>query len=171
MESDLSGTKAADKNIANKEPGRTAGSSVALWPSLMACHNLISGEIRLRLRRKYSLTLPRYELMAQLNAQEEGLSMGELSRRLMVSNGNITGITDRLVSEDLVVRYSLPSDRRTHYVKLTPKGQEILQAISKSYNEWLEEFLEGIGPDQAGELDRLLRLLRHSVNTRINLAP
>lgn len=171
MESDLSGTKAANKTMANKEPGNTVGSPVALWPSLMACHNLISGEIRLRLRRKYSLTLPRYELMAQLSTQKEGLSMGELSRRLMVSNGNITGITDRLVSEDLVVRYSLPSDRRTHYVKLTPSGQEIFQAMSDSYNEWLEELLEGIGPEQAGELDRLLRLLRHSVSTRINLSP
>lgn len=139
---------------------------VNLWVTLSTCHSLIAAELRFRLRNQHSMTLPRYEAMLELSRHEDGLSMGELSRRLMVSNGNITGITDRLVAEGLVSRQQVPNDRRTHFIKLTQKGRKSLDKVSKSYNCWLEDLLDGLSEVQGKELGTLLHQLEHTVSRR-----
>ncbi len=147
------------------------GTENALWDSLSTCYSLIAAELRLRLRQHYAMTLPRYEAMAVLSRYEDGLPMGELSRCLMVSNGNITGITDRLVADGLVSRLSVPNDRRTHFIKLTRKGRDSFNRISDSYNSWLEELLDGISAKQSKDLERLLQVVRTSVNKRSLVEP
>jgi len=94
-----------------------------LWLRLMACTNLVEGEIRSRLRTEHTTTLPRFDLMAQLQRQPAGMKMSELSRHLMVTNGNITGITDQLEKEGLVERIKVLTDRRSSLIRLTPKGK------------------------------------------------
>src|SRR5262249_20722600 len=85
--------------------------SLRLWLRLLTCTSLIEGRIRARLREAYATTLPRFDLMAQLERYPSGLTMGELSRRLMVTGGNVTGITDQLVDDGLVERRAIPGDR------------------------------------------------------------
>ncbi|MGM0562031.1 MAG: MarR family winged helix-turn-helix transcriptional regulator [Pseudomonadota bacterium] len=159
------------KNLVLADSNDSEGTETALWNSLSTCHSLIAAELRLRLRQHYSMTLPRYEAMAELSRHEEGLPMGELSRRLMVSNGNITGITDRLVADGLVSRHPDPSDRRTHFIKLTRKGRESFDRISQSYNSWLGELLDGISAKQSRNLENLLQQLQHVVNRRASIGP
>ena len=86
--------------------------ALRLWLRMLACTNLIEGEVRSRLRQQFDITLPRFDLMAQLERVPGGLKMGELSKRMMVTGGNVTGITDQLVAEGLVVREDNPADRR-----------------------------------------------------------
>ena len=105
-----------------------------LWLRLMACTNLVEGEIRSRLRTEHSTTLPRFDLMAQLQRQPAGMKMSELSRHLMVTNGNITGITDQLVTEGLVQRVPVPDDRRAFRIKLTAKGRK---QFGKNTNQYI----------------------------------
>src|SRR5690606_3017733 len=83
-----------------------------VWLRLLTCANLIESEIRSRLREHFDTTLPRFDLMAQLERSEDGILLGELSRRMMVSNGNITGLVDRLVQSGLIERRVLETDRR-----------------------------------------------------------
>jgi DNA-binding MarR family transcriptional regulator len=92
-----------------------------LWLRTLACTNLIENHIRSKLRAEFGITLPRFDLMAQLERSPQGLKMGELSKRMMVTGGNVTGITDQLVAEGLVVREDSPRDRRAYIVKLTPR--------------------------------------------------
>lgn len=107
------------------------------WLRYLSCGRLIENEIRSRLRREFNTTLPRYEVMAQLEQFPQGIKMSDLSRHMMVTNGNITGIADQLVKEGLVQRLKLPLDRRSSLLKLTSKGKQQLHAMSKAHDEWV----------------------------------
>lgn len=108
-----------------------------LWLRLMACTTLLEGHIRSRLRAEHQTTLPRFDLLAQLQRYPHGLKMSELSRYMMVTNGNITGITDQLEKEGLVERTKIASDRRSSLIRLTPKGKRQFKKMAASHQEWL----------------------------------
>ena len=96
-----------------------------LWLRLLSCSNLIENEIRSRLRGTFHTTLPRFDMLAQLQRVPEGMKMSDLSRYMMVTNGNITGITDQLEKEGLVERLKVVNDRRSSLIRLTPAGKKI----------------------------------------------
>jgi len=110
---------------------------VRLWLRLLTCCHLIEGEIRSRLRTEYETTLPRFGLMAQLLNAPSGMKMSEISRRMMVTNGNITGITDQLEKEGLVERAKIPRDRRSSLIKLTAKGRRNFNKMAHSHEQWI----------------------------------
>ena len=130
--------------------------SLKLWLRMLSCTVRIENEIRSRLRASFEITLPRFDLMAQLERHPEGLRMGELSRRMMVTSGNVTGITDQLEREGLVARMADPQDRRAYAVKLTRAGQEAFATMASVHAGWVEELL---GHVPARDKDRLLQLL------------
>lgn len=111
--------------------------ALRLWLRMLTCCNLIEGEIRNRLRSEFDTTLPRFDLMAQLQRAPEGMKMGELSRHMMVTNGNITGITDQLEKEGLVVRTKVESDRRSSVLHLTPLGRKTFARMAKAHESWV----------------------------------
>jgi DNA-binding MarR family transcriptional regulator len=102
--------------------------ALKLWLRLLACTNLVETDVRGRLRTEFGITLPRFDLMAQLERNPDGLKMNELSQRLMVSGGNVTGLTDQLEKEGLVIRMDDPEDRRAYTIKLTPAGRALFAA-------------------------------------------
>lgn len=127
-----------------------------LWLRLFSCKMLIEGEIRRRLRDNFDMTLPRFDLMAQLDKAPGGMKLGELSQRLMVSNGNITGLVDRLVTQGLLDRQPAPNDRRTQLVKLTAEGRRSFRAMASSHENWIAEIFTGLS---SGEQEVLMHLL------------
>jgi DNA-binding MarR family transcriptional regulator len=127
-----------------------------LWLRLFSCKTLIESEIRRRLRDNFDITLPRFDLMAQLDKAPTGMKLGELSQRLMVSNGNITGLVDRLVTQGLLDRQPAPNDRRTQLVKLTAEGRRSFRAMANAHESWIAEILGGLS---ASDQETLMRLL------------
>ncbi len=127
-----------------------------LWLRLLTCANLIEAGIRRRLRAQFGITLPRFDLMAQLDRMAEGISLGELSRRMMVTNGNVTTIVDALVAQGLVARTPAPADRRTVLVRLTPEGRRHFRAMAMAYEGWIVDIFADLNPF---EIDRLMALL------------
>ena len=130
--------------------------SLRLWLRLLTCTLLIERRIRAGLRGAFATTLPRFDLMAQLERNPAGLKMGELSRRLMVSGGNVTGITDQLVAEGLVERRPIAHDRRAYAVRLTPKGKRAFDAMASAHEQWVIELLSGLDPGERKRLHVLL---------------
>jgi DNA-binding MarR family transcriptional regulator len=118
--------------------------ALRLWLRLLSCTVRIENKIRLRLRREFNTTLPRFDLMAQLERSPGGLRMNELSRQLMVSGGNVTGITDQLEREGLVVRTPCPGDRRALTVKLTAAGLRRFRDMAARHELWIVELLGGL---------------------------
>ena len=104
-----------------------------LWLGLLTCTQQIERQVRAGLREQFDTTLPRFDLMAQLERAPEGMKMGELSRHMMVTNGNITGITDQLEKEGLVVRTKVESDRRSSLIKLTPQGKKTFARMARAH--------------------------------------
>ena len=133
-----------------------------LWLRMLACTNLIENHVRSRLRAEFDITLPRFDLMSQLERSPQGLKMGELSKRMMVTGGNVTGITDQLVAEGLVLREDSPKDRRAYIVKLTPEGRRSFRRMAESHEKWVLELFSGMDEKQRGQLYELLAALKSS---------
>ena len=138
--------------------------SLKLWLRMLSCTVKIENEVRTRLRATFGITLPRFDLMAQLERFPEGLRMGELSQRMMVTGGNITGITDQLEQEKLVARVVDPKDRRSYSVKLTPAGRRAFDEMAKVHEGWIAELLQGVTPDDKTQLIELLSHMKQQLN-------
>ena len=137
-------------------PEPAAKQKLRLWLRLLRASRGIEAELRARLRVAFGTTLPKFDVMAALARQSTGMTMTELSRFLMVSNGNVTGIIDRLVAEGLVVRLAHAGDRRATFVRLTPRGAQQFAAMAKAHEAWIGELLGGMGRE---DTDALLDLL------------
>lgn len=134
--------------------------SLKLWLRMLSTTVMIENEIRNRLRAEFGITLPRFDLMAQLERHPEGLRMGELSKRMMVTGGNITGITDQLEQEELVVRVPDHKDRRAYSVKLTAAGRKAFESMARVHEAWVDELLSALGPDQKAAMIDMLSGLK-----------
>lgn len=134
-----------------------------LWLRLLTCTNLIEGEIRRQLRETFDTTLPRFDLLAQLERFPEGMTLGELSKRMMVSNGNITGLVERLVESGHLDRYPLPSDRRVQIVVLTAIGRAEFAQMASAHEEWIAGLMNEMAPRDVTRLLELLGRLKKSV--------
>lgn len=112
---------------------------VRLWLRLFSCSTQIEREIAQRLRSQFGTSLPRFDYLAQLERYPAGLRMNVLSRHLMVTGGNVTGLTDQLVKDGLVERCDDPDDRRSYLVKLTAQGRADFSAMAQAHETWLAE--------------------------------
>ena len=140
--------------------------SLRLWLRLFTCTLLIERGIRARLRDEFATTLPRFDLMAQLERHPSGLRMGELSQRMMVTGGNVTGITDQLAAEGLVERRPIAHDRRAQAVRLTPKGKRAFDAMALAHERWVIDMLRGLDAGERRRLDVLLGRVKATVRAR-----
>ena len=148
-----------------RRAGEDMHGSLRVWLQLLTCTTLIERHVRERLRERFDITLPRFDMMAQLDREPKGLKMSELSRRLMVTGGNVTGLTDQLVAEGLVARRGIPGDRRAYNVRLTPKGKRQFEAMAVEHEAWIVALFEGL---PAGDRE----VLRESLaRLKVALAP
>jgi DNA-binding MarR family transcriptional regulator len=130
--------------------------ALRLWLRLLTCTQLIEKQVRAELRERFDTTLPRFDLMSQLERSPEGLKMNELSRRMMVTGGNITGITDQLVNEGLVERLEVSGDRRAYRVRLTARGRKSFADMARQHEGWIVDAFSSLS---AREIDALHKLL------------
>jgi DNA-binding MarR family transcriptional regulator len=135
-----------------------------VWLRLLACASKIESLLSLRLRKEFKTSMARFDALAQLERFPDGLTMSELSRRLMVSNGAITGLVDRLVAEGLVLRQGDPRDRRSVIVRLTRKGREGFFRMARRHEEWVVAILGELSAEAQSGLLRNLTLLKRSLD-------
>jgi DNA-binding MarR family transcriptional regulator len=135
-------------------------SRLRLWLKLLKTSGLVEEELRRRMRAELGTTLPRFDVMSALSRSPDGLKMSEISRRLRVSNGNITGIVDKLTEEGIALRVAMPGDRRANLVRLTPKGRQVFAEHADRHEAWVDEILAELNADDvAGMVLRLDHLL------------
>jgi len=131
-----------------------------LWLQLLKASRHVENELRDRLRREFQTTLPRFDVMAMLEKSGTGLRMSALSAELMVSNGNVTGIIDRLVGDGLVMRVSIKNDRRATLVRLTPKGSALFRQMARTHQTWVDEIFAAVEPDEIANSMKTLAKIR-----------
>jgi DNA-binding MarR family transcriptional regulator len=166
------GQNCSDNRVGSDRPGgsdsteRSDKPELRLWLRLLTCTNTVEGEIRRRLRQDFSTTLPRFELLAQLDRSADGLTMTELSNRMMVSNGNLTGLADRLVTDGLVVRRPDPKDGRSTRLALTEQGKQQFDTMTPAHEAWVNDLLDGLDGAEIKHLHDLLGKLKTSAQDR-----
>jgi DNA-binding MarR family transcriptional regulator len=138
-----------------------------LWLRLFTCKEVIESEVRRRLRDTFDVTLPRFDLMAQLYRAPKAMTLGELSQRMMVSNGNVTGLVDRLVEQGLVSRRPSPKDRRAQLVSLTAQGRRFFAGMARTNGDWIGELFADLSSDDIETLMRLLAKTKASARKAI----
>lgn len=139
-------------------------SALRIWLRLLTCTQLIERRVRSGLREEFGTTLPRFDLMAQLERHRDGLRMNELSRLLMVTGGNVTAIVDQLEKEALVERLDEPDDRRAWLIRLTAAGLKSFAEMARAHEQWIVELLGGLSRREQDELLRLLAKVKtHAV--------
>jgi DNA-binding MarR family transcriptional regulator len=138
-----------------------------LWLRLLTSTALIEGEVRRRLRERFDMTLPRFDLMTQLDKAKGGMALSDLSKRMMVSNGNLTGLVDRLVATGYIDRRASPIDRRVQVVRLTRRGQARFRVIAREHELWIAELLEDLASRDQKDLMRLLAKTKLSARRAI----
>jgi DNA-binding MarR family transcriptional regulator len=138
-----------------------------LWLRLVTCKEVIENEVRRRLRDTFDVTLPRFDLMAQLYRAPKAMTLGELSQRMMVSNGNVTGLVDRLVEQGLISRRPSPKDRRAQFVSLTAEGRRFFGAMARANGDWIADMLADLSSEEINTLMRLLAKTKASARQAI----
>lgn len=144
-----------------KQPS-TSKDKLRLWIRLLRSTRYMESVLRAKLRKKFSVTLSQFDVLAALSRSEDGMIMSEVSKLLMVSNGNITGIVDRLTEEGLVIRSMRGGDRRTNFLRLTRKGQRKFSRMAAAHEKWIEDLLQGFNAEEVSHLIAMLTRLKKS---------
>ncbi|MCX5495631.1 MarR family transcriptional regulator [Kaistia dalseonensis] len=139
-----------------------------LWLRVLSTSKLISQEIRRRLRREFEATLPQFDLLSQLYREKDGLRLGELSRRTMVTNGNITGLVERLEQDGYVLRERLEDDRRVTVARLTDKGRTTFTAMAAAHEQWLRDMMADVDPIVVAGLLTHMGQVKQSVQNHLS---
>lgn len=155
----------AETKVAERPADHEA--ELRLWLRLLTCTTLIEGEVRRRLRDSFDMTLPRFDLMAQLDKAPNGMTLGELSQRMMVSNGNVTGLAERLVEQGLLDRRASPNDRRAQIVSLTAEGRRTFRAMARTHEDWIAQIFSGLSHDEIETLMILLAKAKASARSAV----
>ena len=134
--------------------------SLKLWLRLLASTTQIEAEIRRRLRAHFDISLARFDYLAQLYRHRDGLKMNQLSRHLMVTTGNVTGLTDDLERDGLVQRANDADDRRTWRVSLTAQGTRIFERMAVEHERWIIELFGGLDARSVEQMHASLGQLR-----------
>lgn len=145
------------------KPGHHRREAIRTWLRLLSCETLVEQRLRSLFRSNFSVTLPQFDVLSELERAGEPLTMSQLSRELMVSNGNVTGVIDRLEKGGLVVRNRAEHDRRVQYIDLTPQGRKEFDQMARHHACWLEDLFAGLSLHDMSELQTLLLKTRHSV--------
>jgi DNA-binding MarR family transcriptional regulator len=138
--------------------------SVRVWLRLLACTNLVEGRVASRLRDDCETTLPRFDFLSQLERNAGGLRMTEISKRMMVTGGNVTRIADQLLAEGLITRSVAPGDRRASIVKLSAAGRRAFADMARRHEGWIVEMFAGLSEPERGQLYALLAKLKRHLN-------
>jgi DNA-binding MarR family transcriptional regulator len=161
-----SGTVDLEIIVQGTQPGKKQ--ELRLWLRMLSTTKLISQEVRRRLRNEFGATLPQFDLLAQLYRERDGLRLGELSKRTMVTNGNVTGLVERLESDGLVMRVTPDGDRRVTVAKLTPKGEELFATMAAAHENWLRDMMADVDRSILSELWTDIGVIKASVNNHVS---
>ncbi len=137
-----------------------------LWLRFLKTTREIEAALRENLRTEFATTLPRFDVMAALSRYSDGLKMSQLSGVLRVSNGNVTGIVDRLADDGLLIRVPVPGDRRASLVRLTQKGQEEFARQAEAHEAWIDTILADFSAGEAHDIGVRLEQLEMTMKKK-----
>ncbi len=153
------------KEVSKESAAEHSKESLRTWLRLLSCETVIERQLRTLLRQNFSVTLPQFDVLSELERSGDPLTMSQLSKELMVSNGNVTGVIDRLEKTGFVKRVRAEHDRRIQYIELTTKGRNDFDRMASQHERWLADLLSDLSLTEMGKLQQLLLKTRQSAGT------
>lgn len=150
----------------SQRPDQKSKEAIRTWLRLLSCETLIERHLRALFRLNFSVTLPQFDVLSELERADKPLTMSELSTELMVSNGNVTGVIDRLEKSGFVKRNRAEHDRRIQYIALSAKGRKEFATMARQHERWLEELFQDLSVKDMSNLQNLLLKMRKSVTSQ-----
>ncbi|MBX3569672.1 MAG: MarR family transcriptional regulator [Rhizobiaceae bacterium] len=144
------------------------GDELRLWLRLLTCSTLVETEVRRRLREEFDFTLPRFDLLAQLERAVDGMVLGALSKRMMVSAGNLTALVERMVESGHVSRTTSPADRRVQIIALTDHGRAAFRTMADRHGDWIGSLFADLSAQDRKALMAGLARLKGSVRRALD---
>lgn len=157
-----------DLEIIAHGPKSVAKAETRLWLRMLSTTKMMTTEIRRRLRAEFGATLPQFDLMAQLYREADGLRLGELSKRTMVTNGNITGLVERLEADGMVQRVTPDGDRRVTVARLTEQGRTLFSTMAVAHEAWLCDMMADVEPDMIASLWQEIGVVKVSAGNHLS---
>lgn len=146
-------------------PASHSKESIRTWLRLLSCETVIEQRLRSHFRTHFPVTLPQFDVLSALERADGPLTMSQLSKELMVSNGNVTGVIDRMEKIDFVKRTRGKHDRRIQYIRLTAKGRKEFDEMASQHESWLAQLFSDLTLADMSQLQDLLLKTRESVST------
>jgi DNA-binding MarR family transcriptional regulator len=128
-----------------------------MWIRLLGVTRAAESHLREHLRVRHATTLPRFDVMAALWRRRDGVTMSELSRMLLVSNGNATTVVDRLEADGFVRRSPSETDRRTVFVALTPEGLTEFEGLAAGHEAEVSKLFSGVSEADLEAMTEILK--------------
>lgn len=153
------------KEKSKEQAAEHSKESLRTWLRLLSCETVIEQQLRSLLRQSFSVTLPQFDVLSELERAGDPLTMSQLSKELMVSNGNVTGVIDRLEKTGFARRVRAEHDRRVQYIELTAKGRKEFNKMASQHERWLADLLSELSLTEMGKLQDLLLKTRQSVSS------
>jgi len=153
------------KEKSKEQAAEHSKESLRTWLRLLSCETVIEQQLRTLLRKTFSVTLPQFDVLSELERAGDPLTMSQLSKELMVSNGNVTGVIDRLEKAGFARRVRAEHDRRVQYIELTAKGKKEFNKMASQHERWLADLLSELSLTEMGKLQDLLLKTRQSVSS------
>jgi DNA-binding MarR family transcriptional regulator len=153
----------------DKVPTNRGKQSLRLWLRLLACENLVENRVRAQLREQFNVTLPQFDVLSELEHAGEALTMSQLSGKLMVSNGNVTGVVDRLERAGYVRREASKTDRRVQFIALTTHGERLFRDMAAAHEEWVTDLFVGLTASEIKSLLGGLDKAKTSISSNLSL--
>ena len=152
------------KEKSSKQSDSRSVEAIRTWLRLLSCEAVIEQRLRTLFRSNFAVTLPQFDVLSELERADQPLSMSELSKELMVSNGNVTGVVDRLENQGLVKRVRAEHDRRIQYIELTTSGRKEFNRMASRHRDWLDQIFSDLSVGDMNRLQRLLLKARESAS-------
>ncbi len=158
-------SESSDKVARSTHKGRPK-QSLRLWLRLLACEGLVEQTVRTRLRTTFDITLPQFDVLSELEHAGDALTMSQLSENLMVSNGNVTGVVDRLERDGYVRRAASPTDRRVQYIELTDHGINAFRQMAEVHEQWITDLFSDLTASEIKTLIAGLSKAKDSITSK-----
>jgi DNA-binding MarR family transcriptional regulator len=143
-----------------------AKQSLRVWLRMLGATTIMQKLIQNYLKVRFDSTLPRFDVMSALDRQDGPITMSELSDKLLVSNGNVSGLVSRLVKDGMMTREVDPHDRRTQRVELSSTGREAFHAMAIEHEKLVDSLFSDLSDAQMEELLHLTTILNATLHAK-----
>ena len=127
------------------------------WIALVRTHARLWDQVEAQMRQDSGLTMPRYDVLMQLDMAGGRLGLTELASTVVLSPSGLSKLLDRMEASELLRREADPRDARSTFARITPRGRSLVKKARQSHHAWLQRaFGDALDDRDVADLSRIM---------------